>query len=137
MRTGMLALTLLTTQAACTADAPPTAPADSILRNGRILVFSGVERHARTEAPKFEQALVIRDGRIAFVGTDEQAAKFVGPKTEVTDLQGRMVMPGIIDGHFHGTRSADCAMGYEGGTVQQVLAKLQACLDRPDQAARK
>jgi len=134
----MAGLTLATALlAAQVTTAVEAAPADSILRNGRILVFSGVERHERADTPKFEQAIAIRDGRIAFVGTDEQAAKFAGPKTQVTDLQGRFVMPGIVDGHFHGTRKADCAMGYEGGTVAQILARLQACLDRPDQAVHK
>ena len=56
------------------------APADSILRNGRILVFSGLERHERADAPKFEQALAIRDGRIVYIGTNEQAESFAGPK---------------------------------------------------------
>lgn len=134
MRMGMLVLLLLMSQAASAVDTPP---ADSILRNGRILVFSGVERHQRKDTPKFEQSVAVRDGRIVFVGTDEQAAKFAGPETEVTDLQGRFVMPGIVDGHFHGTRKADCAMGYEGGTVPQILARLQACLDSPEQAAYK
>ena len=115
----------------------PRAPADSILRNGRILAFSGTERHERADAPKFEQAIAIRDGRIVYIGTNEQAETFAGPKTEVTDLHGRMVMPGIVDGHFHGTRVPDCAMGYDGGTIPQILAKLQACLDRPDQAIHK
>ncbi len=46
-------------------------------------------------------------------------------------------MPGIVDGDFHGTRPTDCDMGCSGGTVAQVLAKLQACLDRPDQIALK
>lgn len=128
-----LAIALLATQAASAVDAPPAAPADSILRNGRILVFSGTERHERRDAPKFEQALAVRDGRIVFIGTNEQAGKYAGPNTAMTDLQGRMVMPGIVDGHFHGTRTPDCAMGYEGGTIQEVLARLQACLDRPDQ----
>jgi predicted amidohydrolase YtcJ len=48
-----------------------------------------------------------------------------------------MVMPGIVDGHFHGTRPTDCEMGYEGGTVPQILAKLQACLDQPERASLK
>jgi predicted amidohydrolase YtcJ len=137
MISSTLAIALLAAQVASTADAGPAAPADSILRNGRILVFSGPERHERAEAPKFEQAIAIRDGRIAFIGTNEQAESYAGPETEVTDLQGRMVMPGIVDGHFHGTRVPDCAMGYDGGTVAQILAKLQACLDRPDQAVHK
>ena len=110
---------------------------DSILRNGRILVFGGLERHERKDAPRFEQALAIRDGRIVYIGTNEQVAKLAGPETDVIDLKGRMVMPGIVDGHFHGTRTTDCAMGYDGGTIPQILAKLQTCLDRPDQAAHK
>ncbi len=132
-----LAVALLTAQVASAVDAPPAAPADSILRNGRILVFSGPERHERADAPKFEQALAIREGRIVYIGTNAEAEKLAGPKTEVTDLRGRMVMPGIVDGHFHGTRFPDCAMGYEGGTVPEILARLQACLDRPDQSIHK
>ena len=112
-------------------------PADSILLNGQVLVFSGPERHDSVGPPRFEQAVAIRDGRIVFVGTSEEARKYAGPATSVTDLRGRMVMPGIVDGHFHGTRYTDCDLGYEGGTIPQVLAKLQACLDRPDQAAHK
>ncbi len=137
MFNSILAIVLLTAQVASAVDAQPAAPADSILRNGRILVFSGPERHDRADAPKFEQALGIRDGRIVFIGTNEQAGKLAGPNTEVTDLRGRMVMPGIVDGHFHGTRVPDCAMGYDGGTIPQILARLQACLDRPDQAVHK
>ena len=131
------AIALLTALVAAEAAAQPAAPADTILRNGRILVFSGPERHERADAPRFEQALAIRDGRIIHIGTNEQVDGLAGPKTDVTDLRGRMVMPGIVDGHFHGTRTPDCAMGYEGGTVPQILAKLQACLDRPDQAVHK
>ena len=45
MKSGMLALAWLTAQAASAASMPAAAPPDSILRNGRILVFSGPERH--------------------------------------------------------------------------------------------
>ena len=130
-------LALLAVQVALAVESPAAAPADSILLNGRILVFSGPERHERAGAPRFEQAIAIRDGRIAFVGTSEEARKRAGPATRVTDLQGRMVIPGIVDGHFHGTRYTDCDLGYDGGTIAQVLAKLKACLDRPDQAGYK
>jgi predicted amidohydrolase YtcJ len=133
----MLALTLLTAEIALAVQAAPPVVADSILVNGRILAFSGPERHESASAPRFEQAVAIRDGRIVFVGASEQARKLAGPETAVTDLHGRMVMPGIVDGHFHGTRYTDCDLGYEGGTIPQVLAKLQACLDRPDQAGHK
>jgi predicted amidohydrolase YtcJ len=127
---------LLLLLAATSADAQ-SPPADSLLVNGQILVFSGVERNAGTHRPEFREALAIRDGRIVFIGTTAEVRRYAGPKTTVMDLQGRMLMPGIVDGHFHGTRSSDCEMGYQGGTVREVLAKLQACLDSPKQAAHK
>ncbi len=131
-----LLVLLLTTMPALYVYAAPQPP-DSILLNGKLLVFKGVERNDGNGKPEFAEALAIQDGRIVFVGTSAEARKLAGPKTTVTDLDGRMVMPGIVDGHFHGTRSADCQMGYQGGTVEEVLAKLQACLDSPKQAAYK
>lgn len=110
-------------------------PADSILLDGEVLVFSGLQRHEAAAAPRFEEAVAVRDGRIVFVGSSAEARKYRGPTTNLIDLKGRMVMPGIVDGHFHGTRLTDCDLGYEGGTISEVLRKLQACLDRPDQAA--
>jgi predicted amidohydrolase YtcJ len=133
-----------------------TPAADLVLRNGSILVFDTIEQQktgtASTDAdaratdagrssapasPQFAQALAVTDGLIAFTGSNREAEGYVGAATRVIDLGGRMVMPGIVDGHFHGTRPTDCEMGYAGGTVPQILAKLQACLDQPAQAALK
>jgi predicted amidohydrolase YtcJ len=117
--------------------------AETVLVNGQVLLFQGLEQRRPGEEPKerqrpeFAEALAISGGRIVFVGSTAAAKAYVGPSTKVIDLGGRMVMPGIVDGHFHGTRASDCNLGYEGGTVAQILARLQACLDRPDQAARK
>lgn len=125
------------------------AAADLVLRNGAILVFDSIEQQttgtASTDAarapapasPQFAQALAVTDGLIVFIGSNREAEGYVGAATRVVDLGGRMVMPGIVDGHFHGTRPTDCDMGYAGGTVPQILAKLQACLDQPAQAALK
>jgi hypothetical protein len=111
---------------------PPAA--DLVLLNGEILVFGGVERHQGGERPSFVRAAAITGGRFVFLGANRKTHRHVGPATLVIDLEGRMVMPGIVDGHFHGTRPTDCDMGYQGGTIAQILARLQACLDRPDQA---
>jgi len=46
-------------------------------------------------------ALAIRGDRLVFVGGWEQAEKWIGPQTEVYDLEGRFVMPGFIEGHGH------------------------------------
>ena len=43
----------------------------------------------------------MRDGRIAFVGSDADAAKRIGADTKVIELDGRMLMPGFVDAHLH------------------------------------
>lgn len=49
-------------------------------------------------------ALLARDWRIGAVGTDAEIRALAGPGTEVTDLGGRRVIPGLIDGHMHAVR---------------------------------
>ena len=48
----------------------------------------------------------MRDGRIAAVGTDADIRKLAGPATRTIDLQGRTVIPGLIDSHMHAMRAA-------------------------------
>ena len=152
LATGIAAAALSRLPGPVAAAAVPPArhePADSVLLHGAVLVTHGVEvranaagaekseggkKAASATAPEFREALAIAAGRIVFVGTSDQARAYIGRETRVVDLGGRMVMPGIIDGHFHGTRPTDCRMGYQGGTIVQILARLQACLDAPDQA---
>ncbi|MGB6309150.1 MAG: amidohydrolase, partial [Steroidobacteraceae bacterium] len=81
-----------------------------------------------------QQALAIRAGRIVYVGSDAGLAAFVGPKTTVIDLHGRMLMPGLVDGHSHpldgGSALLKCSLNYEQLTVEQMQARIQACLDQ-------
>jgi predicted amidohydrolase YtcJ len=47
------------------------------------------------------QAIAIRDGRIQRLGTDDAILALKGPGTELVDLAGKMVIPGLIDSHSH------------------------------------
>ncbi|GAB3192845.1 amidohydrolase [Nesterenkonia suensis] len=47
------------------------------------------------------EAILVEDGEIASVGTDEDVRASAGPAADVVDLEGRMVMPGLHDGHLH------------------------------------
>jgi predicted amidohydrolase YtcJ len=47
------------------------------------------------------EAFVVRDGRFEAVGDDDGARAAAGPGAEVHDLEGRLVVPGFVDGHFH------------------------------------
>jgi len=67
--------------------------ADLILQHG---VFYPVQPAGRVEG-----SLAVRAGRIVYLGPDAGAARFRGPKTQVIDLAGRTVTPGLIDAHSH------------------------------------
>jgi predicted amidohydrolase YtcJ len=47
------------------------------------------------------EAIAVVGDRILFVGTDEEAETYRGPDTEVIDLEGRLTIPGFIEGHAH------------------------------------
>src|SRR5262245_12528606 len=72
--------------------------ADTLLVNGKIL----------TVDPQFstQQAIAIRDGKVLALGKTLDIQKLAGPSSRVIDLQGRTVVPGLIDSHLHGIRAA-------------------------------
>ena len=69
------------------------APADTVLLHGRIITADASDRVV--------QALAIRGGKIAALGSDASIQALVGPKTRVIDLKGRAATPGLIDTHAH------------------------------------
>src|ERR1044072_8129244 len=71
------------------------AQPDTILVNGKLVRFGA--------APA--EALAIRDGRIVALGSWAQFQPAPGPATEVIDLEGRTVIPGLIDSHIHAIRA--------------------------------
>ncbi|MBY0557461.1 MAG: amidohydrolase [Burkholderiaceae bacterium] len=102
------------------------APADTIYRNGYVYTVDTKD--------SVQQALAVRAGRIVYVGDDAGTRPLTGKQTRVIDLQGRMLMPGLIDGHMHpqsgGSRLLNCSLDYESLSVPQFQARIQACLDK-------
>ena len=102
-----------------------SASADSVYRNGFIYTVDANDSTA--------QALAVREGRIVYVGTNEGAGTLVGPDTRVIDLQGRMMMPGLVDAHMHplsgGLKLMSCSLQYLALTVEEFRSRIQACLD--------
>ena len=64
------------------------------------MVFHG---KVYTEDPKqkWAEAVAIRDGKIVFVGTDQQIQAYRGPSTRAIDAGGHLVLPGFTDAHVH------------------------------------
>ena len=109
-------------------------PADLILHNGKILTVDG----------QFSilQAVAVTRNQITAVGSDADVRKLAGPNTQMIDLKGRTVVPGLINTHLHFT-GMDYAMNlsepeltiYEVDwrgvrTMQDVLNQINAIMDK-------
>jgi predicted amidohydrolase YtcJ len=67
--------------------------ADLVLHHGRIVT---VDRQF-----SIHEAMAIKGGRILQVGSSTDVLKLKGVQTELLDLGGKMVLPGLIDSHTH------------------------------------
>ena len=102
MRNKELYFTLAVAVAACSGEAPtpagkPTSDArvfaDTVYTNGRIYTVN-------TNQP-WAEAIAIKDGKFVVVGTNADVADMTGDATEVVELGGKFVMPGLHDLHVH------------------------------------
>ncbi|CAN5343767.1 amidohydrolase [soil metagenome] len=69
------------------------APADFVFHNGRVYTVAG-------PAP-WAQAVAVKGKTITYVGDDAGAMALAGDQTQVVDLNGRLLMPGFVEGHIH------------------------------------
>lgn len=94
------------------------------------LVLSGGAVYTVDPARSWAQAVAVRAGRIAYVGTEAGVKAFTGPKTRVLKLNGRMVLPGFQDAHIHpvsgGVELGQCNVN-DLPTADAVLAKVREC----------
>jgi len=73
--------------------ASPELTADAVLLNGKVITVDANDTIA--------QAIAVKDGLILAVGSGEQIQALAGEKTQVFDLQGKTVTPGLVDAHNH------------------------------------
>ena len=66
-------------------------PADLVFKNGNIYT---VDKHK----PKAE-AVAVKGGRITFVGSNRDVQPYIDDKTQVVDLNGKTMLPGLADAH--------------------------------------
>lgn len=76
---------------ACTAGKTDTA--DLVLHNAQVYTVSKDQPNA--------EAVAVKNGKIIFVGSNDEVKKFTGSRTEVIDCKGQFLMPGFIEGHGH------------------------------------
>ncbi len=107
------------------------------IRNAaQVVTMSGPNDKPRTGAAMGELGVIEHGGvvlegeRIAFVGADEDAARFVekcagGREVTVIDASGKLVTPGLVDPHTHvvfaGTREKELGMRLNGATYMEIM----------------
>lgn len=75
------------------APAANVPPADLVLRGGKIATVDPALGNV--------EALAVNGYQITAVGSNDDISAYVGPETEVIELNGRFAMPGFIEGHGH------------------------------------
>lgn len=85
------------------ADGRASSEPPKVYYNGDILTMEG-------DTPAYAEALVVRDGKILFVGASAEAMNIAGRGHEMVDLKGQTLIPGFVDGHSHITNYADATV---------------------------
>ncbi len=93
--------------------------ADLVLFNGKVATVDNDF--------SIQQAVAIKGDRIIFVGSKDGVAAHIGMGTEVIELDGKLVLPGLIDGHAHMHNLGEELMNldiYGATSFQQIVDKV-------------
>jgi predicted amidohydrolase YtcJ len=100
---------------------PSAQPADSIITNARVYTVNAKHPWA--------DAIAIRDGKVVAAGTGSEVTRLKGPKTQIIDAGGRLVLPGFTDCHVHFLSGSQSLSGValEGvKSVQEIQQRVKA-----------
>ena len=80
-------------EATDTVTVPDVAPADLVLRGGKVATVDRALGNA--------EAIAVNGYQITAVSSNDEISAYIGPETTIIELNGRFVMPGFIEGHGH------------------------------------
>ncbi|MBO8129248.1 MAG: amidohydrolase [Peptococcaceae bacterium] len=94
--------------------------ADTVYLNGNIYTLN----KDRPEAA----ALAVKGQYLIYVGDNQGAQEFIGQDTKVVDLEGKTVLPGLIEGHMHYSRLGQRLLQLDTfwKPKEEILAAVQA-----------
>jgi predicted amidohydrolase YtcJ len=102
-------------------------PASLVLRGGTVISVDDALPRA--------EAIAIRGFEIAAVGSNREIDAHIGPATEVIELDGRLAIPGFIDGHAHYLDLGEAKMILDltrAATWQQIVDQVAAAAERAE-----
>ena len=91
------------------------------------VIFTNAKVYTVNENQPWAEAVAIKGNKIVFVGSNKDAEGFTGNETNVVDLNGKMMLPGFVEGHFHTTSQGIILHGVDLQTdsMEELLAKLK------------
>ncbi len=98
--------------------------ADLVLVNGNVVTVN--------DDFSVEEALAVRGERLIAVGTDAEIRAHIGPSTIVMDLEGKTVLPGLIDSHVHATGAAVFEFDHPVPAMESIPEVLRYVEERAD-----
>jgi len=107
------------------AQAAAAQPAELVIQHANV--YTADAKHSMAAA------LAVRDGKLVFVGSDADVARWVGPATTVRDAGGRLVLPGLFDSHVHATGIVEldvCDLKSRAVTLKALTRFVQGCITR-------
>ncbi len=108
---------------ACSKQVEQPQVADIVLTNGYVYVAD--------EDRIIAEAIAISGNRILAVGTNDAIRAYIGSGTEVRDLQGKMVMPGLHDMHTHALGSVPpdmCDLDGAAYSLAELVPVIRTCI---------
>lgn len=102
-------------------------PADLVIRHARVYTVDS--------AHPWAEAIAVKGDRILWVGDDKEAGTYIGASTKVKDAQGKLVLPGFIDSHFHVLLGGnpDVFRVENGNSLAEIQSQVKAfAASRPD-----
>ncbi len=125
LTTGLTRRGLLTASAAALlaagCDGSGRRPADRVITGGRVYTLD--------RRRPWAEAVAISGDRIQAVGDRAALDPLIGPRTEVVDAAGGLVLPGFHDVHCHpieGRSGGGCLLGYDADAAQ-LVRQLRDC----------
>ncbi len=100
-------------------------PADLVVTDAKI--YTEDSFHQTVEA------LAVRDGKIIFTGSGDDAVKLIGPKTKVERAEGKLILPGLVDAHIHPMGIVDfggCSLQSKARTLAEIATFVRGCVER-------
>ncbi|WP_439136035.1 amidohydrolase [Pseudomaricurvus sp.] len=99
------------------------------------LVFTNGTIYTADKNHTLMQSIAVKGDEIVFVGSNEGVKPFIDENTQVTDLAGKLILPGLHDVHVHplGIVQLDtCDLDSEPHSLAELVPTLKDCISRYD-----